>query len=261
MANTNSRRRRDIFERGTYAPTPWGRALFVGLRLLEPFIQYSILTSDLRSKISQYCGGTVDPYGAPVSSIPAPTNALRPWPHAHILLAMSITSLLKQNHWVLFLSNEPMPPPLAIRVAVLNVLLNSINSLLFIWSTTCMHISSDASIPDKRVILGCTLYLIGIFLEWASEVERKNFKRKPENKGKPCTKGFWRLARHINYGGFIIWRCGYAIYAAGWTWGATIGIFFWWNFTSRAVPVLEEYCAKKVSNCRVLISASGPDNS
>jgi len=245
MANTNSRRRRDVFERGTYAPTPLGRALFVGLRSIDPFIQYSILASDLGLKVAQYFGGTVDP-------IPTPTNALRPWPYSHVLLAMTVTSLLKQIYWVVFLSDDPMRPSLAILVGILNLLLNSINSLLF---TTSTHISSDASIPEKRVILGCTLYLIGIFLEFASEVERKNFKRNPENKGKLCTKGFWRLARHINYGGFTVWRCGSAIYAGGWTWGVIVGIFFWWRFTSEAVPLLEEYCEKKVSNYRLHFGA------
>ncbi|EEB94925.1 hypothetical protein MPER_06187, partial [Moniliophthora perniciosa FA553] len=51
--------------------------------------------------------------------------------------------------------------------------------------------------------------------------QRKRFKDDVRNVGKPYTGGLFGLARHINYGGYMLWRTGFAIaaekYGIAWT--------------------------------------------
>ena len=71
------------------------------------------------------------------------------------------------------------------------------------------------------------------------------FKSKPENKGKLCTTGFWGMARHINYGGYTIWRAGYGMACSGFVWAGVLAGFFGWNFATEAIEVLDDYCGGK----------------
>ena len=96
-------------------------------------------------------------------------------------------------------------------------------------------------------MLGLGLYTVGLVTEYASEVDRKRFKNKPENKGKPYGGGLWSWATHINYGGFMLWRAGNAVVAAGLPWGAAIGALFFYDFTTRSIPELDRYCTDRVS--------------
>ncbi len=115
---------------------------------------------------------------------------------------MSIGSALKQIIWILYISNEPMYPGGASMICAFNTVFNSINSLL-----------ATASLPHQylpqQVYLGGAMYLVGIFLELVSELQRKRFKDDPANKGKPYAGGLFSLARSINYGGYTLWRGGY----------------------------------------------------
>ena len=95
-------------------------------------------------------------------------------------------------------------------------------------------------------MLGLGLYTVGIITEFASEVDRKRFKDKPENEGKPYGGGLWSWATNINYGGYTLWRTGYAVSAAGLPWGVAVGAWFLYDFTSRAIPSLDRYCTEKV---------------
>lgn len=89
--------------------------------------------------------------------------------------------------------------------------------------------------------------ITGLALETISEVQRRNFKARPQNKGKPFTTGLFGVARHINYGAFCLWRAGYAMAAAGPIWGGLVFWFFYHDFTDRGIPVLDRYCAGRVS--------------
>lgn len=92
------------------------------------------------------------------------------------------------------------------------------------------------------------MFVLGMLAETVSEVQRKIFKDKPENKGRVYTGGLFGLARHINYGGYTIWRAGFALASAGWIWAAVVGAFFAYDFATRGIPVLDEYCGNKVSH-------------
>ena len=89
------------------------------------------------------------------------------------------------------------------------------------------------------------MYAVGIMTELVAEIQRKRFKADPNNKGKVYTGGLWQFARHINYGGYTLWRAGYAMAGGGWIWGVLVGAFFFADFSTRAVPILNEYCEKR----------------
>ena len=59
--------------------------------------------------------------------------------------------------------------------------------------------------------LGVALYIAGSFLNTGSELQRKRWKERPENKGRLFTGGFFRYALHINYFGDEVLFAGYAL--------------------------------------------------
>lgn len=162
---------------------------------------------------------------------------------------MAAGGSIKQTYWLLAVSQEEMPPTTAVVISALNTVFNSLNSFLCIYSLTSVargesfHEDGFSSLP---LTIGGTMYLTGIFLEAFSEIQRTHFKQDPNNKGKPFTGGLFSLAGHINYGGITLWRAGYAMAAAGWPWAAAVGGFFFYDFASRGVPVLDAYCQEMV---------------
>ena len=233
-------------------PSPLGTSIFVGLRAADTVLQYSVLRRGWGSQLIQALGGTVVPFAAPRD--PALVHfGLSPYPA--ILSAMALGSFTKQIVWILGISEQEMTPTAALVIGAFNVTLNTLSTILSIWTVTSaapQMATHSASITDvitssPTLMLGLGLYSIGILTELASELDRKRFKDKPENKGKPYGGGLWSWATNINYGGFTLWRAGYAISTAGIPWGLAIGAFFFYDFTSRAIPSLDEYCTEKVS--------------
>jgi steroid 5-alpha reductase family enzyme len=55
-----------------------------------------------------------------------------------------------------------------------------------------------------RDIAGVILWTLGFFLESVSDVQKYNFRSKPENKGRVCDVGLFTWSRHPNYFGEII---------------------------------------------------------
>ena len=130
--------------------------------------------------------------------------------------------------------------PGAIGIALFNTVNNSLNTLIFTLAS-----SNPTYISPSSIYFGAALYTVGILVEPISEVQRKLFKDKPENKGKPYGGGLFSLARNINYGAYTLWRSGMAFAAGGPVWGSLTFAFFAWDFANRAIPVLEEYCRAK----------------
>lgn len=161
---------------------------------------------------------------------------------------------MKHVAYTLGISEQEMTPKLSLVVGAFNTVVNTLNTMFSIWTVTSAApqlATQSASIQDvitssPTLMLGLGLYTVGIVTELASEVDRQRFKRKPENKGKPYGGGLWSWATNINYGGYTIWRAGYAVSAAGLPWGAAVGAFFFYDFASRAIPSLDSYCTEKV---------------
>jgi len=52
-------------------------------------------------------------------------------------------------------------------------------------------------------IIGATLFVIGLITEAISDQQKFSFRNNPENRGKWCQVGFWKISRHPNYFGEI----------------------------------------------------------
>ncbi|KAM0328045.1 hypothetical protein ACHAQA_005446 [Verticillium albo-atrum] len=252
---------RDLIHRGVKKSNVPGTLTFVGLRALDVPLQYNLIAGArwgpaLLARLNIAARPLA---GFAFTSGLGPLDNLRlPAPHL-ILLAMSAGAAAKQIYWLVALSNEEFPPSAAIPVSAYNTFVNSLNSLLFLASTTSV-LSTGASALDTDVdlllnpptatlaglplplLVGSALFVVGITLETVSEYQRKVFKDKPENKGKVMKTGLWRLARHINYGGYALWRAGYCMAASGWVGGLAMGLLQSFDFVSRAVPVIDDYC-------------------
>ena len=235
----------DLISRGTRRPTPVGRTVFIVLRALDPLLQYSILAHGTLSSLPHSLGLRTHAPGLATNTGLAVIDSFGLSPYRLALLGMAVGSAAKQIYWAGIISAEEMPAGAALEVALFNSVSNAFNSLAF----TCVALSASApgsAFPPVPLLGGAALYAVGLALEWWSEVQRAAFKASSANAGKPFTGGLWSLARHVNYGGYTLWRAGYALAGAGWAWGAFVGSFFVWDFSTRAVPILERYCASKV---------------
>lgn len=240
---SDASKKKDLIARGDYTPTPLGKATFFILRGIEPVLQYSILAHGLGTSVLHRVGLRTLPPGLPTHTGISLIDGLGLSPYRLVLLGMAVGAAVKQNIWVTALSGEPMPVTGAIAVGVFNAVFNSLSTYAFL--TTSTSASTEADFPQPALLIGGSLYVVGIMTELIAEVQRKRFKANPDNKGKAYTGGLWSFARHINYGGYTIWRAGYAMVGGGYTLGALVGAFFAWDFTQRAIPILSEYCEKR----------------
>lgn len=232
-------------------PSPLGTSIFVGLRAADTVLQYSILKRGWGSQFIQLLGGSVVPFAAPRDPALAYLG-LGPYPA--ILSALTLSCSTKHIAWVLGISEQEMTPAAAFRIGVVNVVMDTVSTMLSLWTLTSaapQMATQSASIKDvitssPTLMLGLGLYSVGLSIELASELDRKRFKDKPENKGKPYGGGLWSWATNINYGGFTLYRAGYAVVAAGLPWGLATGAFFLYDLGTRAAPALDKYCTEKV---------------
>ncbi|KAF1848027.1 uncharacterized protein K460DRAFT_307839 [Cucurbitaria berberidis CBS 394.84] len=233
-------KKRDLIARGDHTPTPAGKVTFFILRGLEPFLQYSTLAHGLGTSAFHRLGLRTLPPGPPSHTGIALIDGLGLSPYRLVLLGMSIGAAVKQNIWVSALSGEPMPVGGAVAVGAFNAFFNSVSTYAFLLTATSA--STRSNFPQPALIIGSSLYVVGILTELMAEIQRKRFKSDPRNKGKAYTGGLWQFARHINYGGYTLWRAGYAMAGGGFMLGAVVGAFFLTDFAARAVPILNEYC-------------------
>lgn len=152
---------------------------------------------------------------------------------------MSIGSALKQIYWVLFTAKEPMTPSNAVLISVFNTINNGLNTLAFSLA------SVNPTWSENLFYVSIPLFAIGILLETGSEIQRKVFKDNSRNAGKLYSGGLFSYARHINYFGYMIWRAAFATAGGGAAWGALAAAFFWYDFCSRSIPVLDNYFTRK----------------
>jgi len=234
---------RDLIARGDYTPTPAGKAVFFLARAVEPYLQYSILAHGLGTSLLHRIGLRTLPAGLPANTGISFIDGLGLSPYRLVLFGMAVGAAAKQCVWVTALSGEPMPVDGALMVGAFNAGFNTVASYAFLLSATSA--STEANFPQPALMIGSGLYVVGILTELVAEIQRKRFKADPSNKGKAYTGGLWQFARHINYGGYTLWRAGYAIAGGGYALGAAVGAFFAWDFSQRAIPVLDEYCGKR----------------
>ncbi|KAH8176713.1 hypothetical protein LIA77_05131 [Sarocladium implicatum] len=220
-----------------------GTSLFIGLRIADGFLQYNILRRGWASNLIEFCGGT------PVSAgqlFNATGNRLQPY--FIIILLMSLGSSLKQIVTAVHVTETAFPPKAATIVATFNTIINTLNTVFSVWAATS-QVSEEggllATTQSPMVVLGTAFYLVGIFTEMVSELQRTQFKKDSANKGKPFDGGLFGLARHVNYGGYTIWRAAFSFTAGGWLWGIGLFSYFSYDFAFRGVPVLDRYLQQR----------------
>ncbi|KAF9525146.1 hypothetical protein CPB83DRAFT_563510 [Crepidotus variabilis] len=229
-----------MLQRGSKKSTPLGTTILVALRTLDPILQYGILAHGLGAPLLGKIGLKSIVDGPPIQTGIGFIDALQLSPYRLLLLTMVTGSTIKHNFWVLYTSKEAISPSIALSVSGFNTFLNSFTTLL---ATSALGNGGELSRPS--VIIGSTLYFVGVFTEMIAEVQRKKFKEDPRNEGKLYTEKLWSITRHINYTAYTAWRGGYALVGGGWLAGAGVSAFFLTNFIGTSIPELAGYCSKR----------------
>ena len=247
----------DYVDRSNKDPSPLGKSIFVGLRAADAALQFSILQRGWGTSLIQRLGGSVVPFATPRDPSVA-FFGLGPYPAIMSILAAG--SSVKHIIHTVGIGETAMSPGAATTIGLFNTISNTLNTLFSIWSVTSaapQMATQSASLTDvitssPTLMFGLGLYTVGICTELVSEIQRKMFKDKPENKGKPYGGGLFGLATNINYGGYTLWRAGYAVTAAGLPWGALVGALAFYDFTTRAIPALDQYCTDRVCHSHTI---------
>lgn len=250
----------------TKKPSPLGTTAFICSRLLGPIIAYYYVLGQ-----GSDANWIINP---PVVS-DKKEAILSLSPSQWVIFLMGWASTIKHIYWVLFISEQELPLSTGIFFGGLESLTDILNSWIFMhyFRLPFFSLSSSSSSSDlqnsaspsassyvlKRpilpglgslhIILGILLFDLGLTIETASELQRRAFKRDPRNAGKPFSRGLFGLARNINYGGHVLWKMGNALAAGGWLWALLVGGFYFYDFMTRGVPVLDAYCETKV--CKI----------
>ena len=210
------------YYRSDKGSNPYPRLVFSILRIIDPFIQYSLIFNGYGQQILSKLGIRTHPVGLT----------------GYILVGMSIGSSIKQIINMNFILESKVPCSIVLAISTYNTLVNTISSL-----------SSLVYSPSNQFgfsqYIGITLFTIGISAELLSEIQRKIFKNNPLNKGKLYVNGLFSVARHINYGGYLLWRTGFALTSGNLWWSMTLFVWHFWDFNSRAIPELNNYCQMK----------------
>lgn len=230
--------------------SPVSRAIFVGLRLLDVWWQHSLLTRGWAAQIIERLGGQT----IPATSILTSASVTGLQPYYALVSLLSLGSSIKQVATMIIVSEQETSVSFAIAIAAFNTFFNSVNTLLSVWAVTSQapgpvspNNFAQALFANPLVAIGASAYFVGILTEAISEFQRTAFKKNPANKGKPYGGGLFSLATNINYGGYTIWRAGYALVTGGIPLAALTFSFFFNDFATRGVPVLDEYLTNTVS--------------
>lgn len=221
MANESKLENR-LFDRSDKTSSALSRFVFCALRAVDPYLQYLLIFNGYGYQILSKAG---------INSIPA-------GPKGTALVAMAAACALKQIINITYILEVKVPVPASVMIGIYNTILNSLAAL-----SSLVYPPSYELGPVQYV--GISLFTVGLLTELVSELQRKAFKDNPANQGKLYTGGLFSLARHINYGGYTLWRTGLAL-TSGNYWLAALQ--FTWHmvdFTKRGAPELGNYCQKK----------------
>ncbi|KAF7552968.1 hypothetical protein G7046_g7251 [Stylonectria norvegica] len=244
MAETHPQKSNDFIQRGVKKTSASGVLTLFVLRGLDPILQFYLLAGGGSALLAKTGVAAIVNGPAVTTGVGLIDDLGLPAAHL-VLVAMAAGSAIKQCYWLAALSQEYFPPDMAVGVSVYNTFMNTANTLLFLSGTTSSltgPLVPGTAIPYTTVV-GAVLYAVGIALEAGSEYQRKKFKDDPASKGKVMRTGLWSWARHINYGGYALWRGAYCLAASGWVGGLLMSAFQGVYFQKMAVPLLNDYCA------------------
>jgi len=155
-----------------------------------------------------------------------------------IIFTFNIVTFLRLAYTMLFMLKRKIPLEEGISVP-LAFAIYFVGFSLFVLPTSTPIGGID--------YLAITLFLAGCVLNSGSEMLRDKWKKKPENKGKIYTRGFFKYSRHINYFGDILWATGYAIMSNNW-YAGIVPIFLFCFFAFFNAPKLDKYLNQKYGN-------------
>jgi protein-S-isoprenylcysteine O-methyltransferase Ste14 len=92
--------------------------------------------------------------------------------------------------------------------------------------------------------LAILLYVLGSFLNTGSELQRKAWKARPENKGHLYTGGLFGLSRHVNYFGDVVLFSGFALLTRS-PWAALVPALMAAMFVFLHIPILDRYLRER----------------
>jgi len=107
-----------------------------------------------------------------------------------------------------------------------------------------LFVLPESAAIDYWDYIAIFIFTIGCILNTGGEILRDIWKKKPENKGKIYTRGFFKYSRHINYFGDILWVIGYAMVSKNW-YSITIPVFLFVFFAFYNAPKLDKYLKEK----------------
>ncbi|KAF7546417.1 hypothetical protein G7Z17_g8445 [Cylindrodendrum hubeiense] len=133
MAESKPQRRSHLIERGVKKPNIAGTLTFLGLRSLDPILQYNLLAGGGAALLTKLgitaatatVGTSLHTGFKAIDSLGLPLPRL-------IILGMAAGSSLKQSYWLVALSQEHFPPITAVAVSVYKTFVNTLNTLLFL---------------------------------------------------------------------------------------------------------------------------------
>lgn len=92
--------------------------------------------------------------------------------------------------------------------------------------------------------LAVVLFVLGSFFNTGAEIQRKRFKEDPANKGKLYTRGLFKIVRHPNYLGDVLWALGWALMTRS-VWALLIPFVAAIAFAFVFIPQLTAYLAER----------------
>jgi protein-S-isoprenylcysteine O-methyltransferase Ste14 len=221
MSN-QSKKSYSLFDPSNKDPHPLPRLVFSILRAIDPYIQHLLIFHGYGYQIISKAG---------IATVPA-------GPKGTVLIAMGAAAAIKQIINMTYILETKIVYSAAIGICIYNTLTNSLAS----FSSLIYGPSNELGTLQY---IGISMFSVGILTELISELQRKKFKDNAANKGKVYSGGLFSLARHINYGGYTLWRTGLALTSGNYWWAAFQLVLHMYYFTKKVVPELTHYCSNR----------------
>lgn len=233
--------RRSLVSRNEKYPTPLGTALYSIIRICEGFVQYGILAWGWGDPLIRGLGGQPLPFESTTTLLGLPY-----WRFSLFLMALG--GSFKAIFYSIFVSNMAMPAKAALSVGFFKTFSTTFNTLLFCASATSAASPYLGNPSGGQPLLASAwwIFCVGMYIETASELQRKAFKDNTQNTGKPFTGGLFSYARHVNYGGFAICKAGFALACCGWLWCGLTLLWLILEFRRRVIPGIDSHCNERV---------------
>jgi protein-S-isoprenylcysteine O-methyltransferase Ste14 len=221
MSN-QSKKENILFDRSEKDSHPFPRLVFSILRAIDPYLQYLLIFNGYGYQIISKAG---------IATVPA-------GPKGTVLIAMAAAAAVKQIINTTYIFEAKLIYSSVVGICIYNTLNNSLAS----FSSLMYGPSNELG---SLQYIGISMFSVGILTELISELQRKKFKDNPANKGKVYSGGLFSLARHINYGGYTLWRTGLALTSGNYWWASFQFFFHIYYFTKKVVPELTDYCSTR----------------